>query len=151
MEAGELGQRDLPLPPGCRDEHPAEHAQVGAEVAQVAHVHRIALASLDGGGDVFAPDRVLDGGLRVVDGEAVARQRGPVPLDVDEIAGCAPLGEDAARAAHSRQELFHLHAEGVDGAEVSARDLETDRGAHARREHVDAAPHWHGPGVGDAG
>ena len=65
---------DLPLAALHRDEHAPERVEVAAEVAQVADVHRVPLAALEGRADVFAADRGLEDHLGLVDGEPVARQ-----------------------------------------------------------------------------
>src|SRR5512144_3065549 len=71
----DAAERNLPLALGGGHEHATERVEVGAEIAHVADVHRIALAPFDGRRDVLAADRILHYRLRFFDPEAVARQR----------------------------------------------------------------------------
>jgi hypothetical protein len=44
-----------------------------------------------------------------------------------------------------------ISGDALDGGEIGAHDLDTDRRADAGRQHVEPALDGHGPGVGDAG
>ena len=89
--------------------------------------------------------------LHVADGQAVAAERDPVGHDVEIVAPDHALGVGAGGAGHRLDHgldlaggLFHL-------GEVGAEHLDADRRADAGREHVDAGPDRHRPGVRDAG
>ena len=150
LDVGELGQRHL-RPRGGLHQDPSQTVQVVAELARVAHVDRVALAALDGGGHVLAADGRHDHRLHVVDGEPVAGELVAPGLEVDEVAAGHALGEDAAGAGHLPHQALELAAQLLDLLEVRAEDLDPDRGADAGRQHVDAGLDRHGPGVGDAG
>src|SRR4029077_3708076 len=64
FHARQLAERDLPPPVRRRYEHARERVGVGPEIAHIADVHGIPLATLHRGGDVLATDRVLHHALR---------------------------------------------------------------------------------------
>jgi hypothetical protein len=122
-----------------------------AVVAQVAHVHRVALSAFHGGGHVLPADGVHHHHLRVVHAQAVAGKLVAAQVEVEEVAAGHTLGKDAARARHRGQHVLDAFADALDLLQAGAVDLDPDRRAHARGKHVDAVLDGHGPGVGDAG
>ena len=136
---------------GRGHQHALERAQVAAIIAQVTDVYGVALAALDGGGDVLAADTRHDVSLNVVHGQPVARQLVAPQIEIQEITAAHALGVNAAGARHFRQGVFNLLANLLDLVEVGAQHLDADGRAHAGGEHVHAVADGHGPGVGGAG
>jgi hypothetical protein len=89
--------------------------------------------------------------LHVLDGKAVARELGAVGVDIEIVATDHTLGEGTGGAGHRAHHCLDLAGEPFDFGEVLAVNLDSDGGADAGREHVDARLDRHRPRIGQAG
>src|ERR1039457_1074161 len=87
-----------------------ERTQVAAIITQVADVYGVALAALDGGGDLFAADTGHNVSLNVVHGKPVACQLVAPQIEIQEISAAHALRVNAASARNMRQDVFDLLA-----------------------------------------
>src|SRR5581483_393627 len=118
----ELRHRDV-RPGGRRDEDAPQARDVLSEVAPVADVDRIALATLDRRRHGVAADRGRHDRVRVVDGDAVAGERVPVQDEVDVVSAGGTLGEDVSGPGDVAERRLELFPDPLDDLQIRAEDL----------------------------
>src|SRR5205807_1869421 len=149
LNVGYLPERHLRAVTAA-DQQPADRGGVIAEVAGITHLHGVALAALDGRGDLLPAERQADHLLRVAGGESVAGEGIRIRPDIQVAAPERPLGVDACRARKRRERALDVLTDALDGLEVRAEDLDREGRPHASREHVRAVLDRHGPRIDDA-
>ena len=125
--------------------------RVASVVARVAHRDAESLAALHRRRDHLAAQCSRDHLLHIADTDAVAGQFLVIRLDVQVEAACESLGERTGRSGNVLHRAFDFLCQPLDLAEVATEDLDADRRADPRRQHVGPCPDRHRPGVGDAG
>ena len=84
LDVGKVRKRYLSLPPGGRDEHAPQRADIIAEVAHVPDVHGVPLPPLDRGGHVFSTDGLGHHVLHFLHAQPVAGKLRPVPFEIEK-------------------------------------------------------------------
>src|SRR5436189_118013 len=115
-----------------------------AQVARITEVDAIALAALDRGGHRIAAKRGGNYVLHIADHQTVARKGVAVWRDVEVVAANNALRVGARRAGDGLHHLFDFARNAFHLAKVGAEDLDADRRADARRQHVDPRFDRHG-------
>ena len=80
------------------DQDPCQLLRIVPQLTQIAHIDRIALASLNGGGDILATDRGFDDPPDVHDLETIAGDFIAVDLKIEEVTAHDAFRIDAPRA-----------------------------------------------------
>src|SRR4051794_36941745 len=143
VDGGQLAETRLP-PAWSGHQHFFQRIDIGPEIAHVADVHRIARPPIDYFRDRLPADRVPHGGLSLFHADSLTSQSIAVPIDIQIIAITGPFREDGSRRGVFLQYGLNFFAEFLNPLRVRAGDLETQRAAHSRGEHVDTAAHRHG-------
>ena len=135
-----------------RHEHVAgDCLRIVAQITRVANDDAVALAPLNRGGDRFATQRRSNHLLHVVDAHPVARCGDTIWLDLNIASPFEPLCEGTRRARDTMDHALDLGGQSPEFMQVRAKDLHANRGADARREHIDPRLDRHRPGVADTG
>src|SRR6266849_1344062 len=108
--------------------------RIAAQVAWISDADRISFATLDGCRHRLRPQRHGDEVLNVVHHQAVARELGPVRIDVEVVSADDPLGIGARRAGHLPDDGLDLTRKVLQLGQVFAEYLDADRRAYAGRE-----------------
>src|SRR5207302_3718435 len=138
LQIGQLLHGDLRASRGFH-QHAPQPVDVFAEGAAVTDVDRVALPALDGHGHVGPAHGRLDYVLHVHDREAVAGDGVATQGEVQVVTLGDALGKGAASAGHHADVLLDLTADAVDLLQIRAKDLDADRRADARGQHVNPA------------
>src|ERR1019366_1539058 len=126
LDLGQLRERYLGLAVHGRHQDAPQFVWIAAVIPHVAHVDGIALAALDGSGDVLPANGAHDYVLSVVNAQAVARQLVAIPLEIEEVTATGTLREDTSRALYLWQQSLDLGAEIFDLPDVSPVDLNSN-------------------------
>ena len=147
VNVGHLFHGDLG-PGGSGDEHPAQGRQILPVILEVAQIHRVALQTLHGLGDIFAAQGAGNDLLDITHGQPVAGRLPALDDKVEIIAAGDPFGKGAGGAGHVLQDGFGLHRQPVQNFQVRSQEFNAHRGLDAGGEHVDADLDGIAPGVG---
>src|SRR5216117_1485328 len=102
------------------DQQPADRGWVIPEIAGVAHLYGVALAALDGRGDLLPAERQADHLLRVARGESIAGEGIRIRPDVQVAPPKRPLGVYARRARERRERALDILTDPLNDLEVGA-------------------------------
>src|SRR5581483_2160901 len=133
-----------------RDQDPAQLLHVVAEVAAVAHIDRITLATFDIFGDVLAANAGSDRALHIGDRQTVAGGFGAVDFDIDVEALGHALRKDGAEFCKFAKNLLKPGAGALNPFDGWTLNLQADGSLDARELHVEPVLHGHRPGIREA-
>ena len=144
MDCRQLADRNL-APARSRHQHFLQRIDVRAEIAHVADIHPISGPAIDDLGHRLAADRILDRHLRRFDADALPSQFLAVPVDVEIVAVAGSLRENRSGRGIRFQHRLDFLGELLNAVRRRAGNLEAERGAHSRSQHVHAAADGHRP------